>query len=161
MIFPDYTLHVQQQRRSFLAVKQEMRAMQILYMLLFPAKLKVLHVGVAHFFVTPQEGWTWLEKSLQKNSGEPSQNGSLINSGRDKRWREWRTPRKRGRKTTRDKRGKTQLGTPQQDNHGESTDSARENTVRISKTRRGYYCTVKKRLLLMYKGRQSPKRNIP
>ena len=50
MVFPDYTLHIQQQRQLFLAVKQKLRAMQISYVLLFPAKLKVIHNGKTLFF---------------------------------------------------------------------------------------------------------------
>lgn len=60
-IYPDYTHQVQEQRKSFLGVKQKLRAMELQYMLLYPAKLKVLAQGKAHFFESPEEVWEWLE----------------------------------------------------------------------------------------------------
>ena len=63
MIFPDYTLQVQKARKTYEAVKIKLRAMGLKYMLLFPAKLKVLHEGRSHFFTTPQSAWDWATES--------------------------------------------------------------------------------------------------
>ena len=54
---------VQKARKTYEAVKIKLRAMCLKYMLMFPAKLKVLHDGRAHFFSTPQEAWDWATES--------------------------------------------------------------------------------------------------
>ena len=60
-VYPDYTNKVQQMRKSFIEVKQKLRAMDIRYMLLYPAKLKVISQGKSHFFERPEEVWNWLD----------------------------------------------------------------------------------------------------
>ncbi|KAJ1192470.1 hypothetical protein NDU88_001777 [Pleurodeles waltl] len=60
-IYPDYTNKVQSSRKGFLEVKAKLRAMNIRYMLLYPARLKVLSGGKSHFFKRPEEEWRWLE----------------------------------------------------------------------------------------------------
>ncbi|KAJ1155330.1 hypothetical protein NDU88_008060 [Pleurodeles waltl] len=60
LIFPDYTREVQTRRRSYEHVKQKLKAMQLSYMLLFPARLKVLMAGKAYFFESPENAWDWL-----------------------------------------------------------------------------------------------------
>lgn len=47
--------------KTFGGVQQKLRAMGLKYMMLYPAKLKVLHESQSHFFVTPEEVWDWLE----------------------------------------------------------------------------------------------------
>ncbi|KAJ1186709.1 hypothetical protein NDU88_003490 [Pleurodeles waltl] len=59
--FPDYTREVQLQRQSFMGVKRKLKELGYTYMLLFQAKLKVLHAGHSHFFQTPEAVWDRLE----------------------------------------------------------------------------------------------------
>lgn len=61
MFFPDYTLHVQKQRHSFLAVKKHLRQYDLNYSLLFQARLRVAANGKAHFFHTPEEAEEWTD----------------------------------------------------------------------------------------------------
>ncbi|KAJ1161340.1 hypothetical protein NDU88_001827 [Pleurodeles waltl] len=83
LIFTDYTREVQTRRRSYQQVKQKLRAMQLSYMLLFPAWLKVIMAGRAHFFESPEEAWDWLTEEgieaqkgpLKQGGGEPSREG--------------------------------------------------------------------------------------
>ena len=63
MLFPDYTPQVQKARKTFEAVKIKLRAMGLQYMLMFPAKLKVIHEGKTHFFSTSREAWDWATES--------------------------------------------------------------------------------------------------
>ena len=57
MIFPDYSRAVQQRQRSFKEVKQKLRAMNLQYMLLFPARLKVIYQSKTLFFDVPNQAW--------------------------------------------------------------------------------------------------------
>ncbi|KAJ1140003.1 hypothetical protein NDU88_006364 [Pleurodeles waltl] len=66
LIFLDYTCEVQARRCSYEGVKQKLRAMQLTYMLLFPARLKVLFNGKAFFFDSPETAWDWL---MEENRG--------------------------------------------------------------------------------------------
>ena len=63
MLFPDYTPQVQKARKTYEAVKIKLRAMGLQYMLMFPAKLKVIHEGKTHFFSTSREAWDWATES--------------------------------------------------------------------------------------------------
>ncbi|KAJ1083699.1 hypothetical protein NDU88_003854 [Pleurodeles waltl] len=58
--FPDFTLQVQCQRRSFDKVKKVLRSKDIKYMVLFPARLRVVTEGKSWFFATPAEAWDWV-----------------------------------------------------------------------------------------------------
>lgn len=60
MMFPDYTLETQRQRRSFDAVKARFRVKGIRYSILFPAKLRVVD-GKVRIFINPKDAGTWLE----------------------------------------------------------------------------------------------------
>ncbi|XP_078533946.1 uncharacterized protein LOC144820215 [Lissotriton helveticus] len=62
MIFPDYSQEVQKMRRSFDAVKAKLRDLKIQYMLLFPAKLKVIYKEKTYFLTHPEDAWQWLEE---------------------------------------------------------------------------------------------------
>ena len=87
LLFPDYTMRVQQQRRSFLAVKQKLRAMQISYMLLFPAKLKVLFNGKTLFFETPESAWDWVkERPNLVDRAEPAGHMSTDTKRQQHKW---------------------------------------------------------------------------
>lgn len=61
--FPDFTLKVQRERRSFDGVKRLLRQQGIKYMMFFPAKLKIVVGGKSHFFATPSEVQDWLERN--------------------------------------------------------------------------------------------------
>ncbi|KAJ1142661.1 hypothetical protein NDU88_008974 [Pleurodeles waltl] len=52
-IYADYTNKVQTSRKGFMEVKAKLRAMNIRYMLLYPAHLKVISGGKSHFFDRP------------------------------------------------------------------------------------------------------------
>ncbi|KAJ1190331.1 hypothetical protein NDU88_007069 [Pleurodeles waltl] len=60
-IYPDYTKKVQGSRKGFMEVKAKLQAMNIRYMLLCPARLKVISGGRSHFFERPEEVWRWME----------------------------------------------------------------------------------------------------
>ncbi|KAJ1092278.1 hypothetical protein NDU88_005389 [Pleurodeles waltl] len=49
-IYPDYTNKVQTSRKGFMEVKAKLRAMNVRYMLLYSARLKVISGGKSHFF---------------------------------------------------------------------------------------------------------------
>lgn len=53
--FPDFTLKVQRERRSFEGIKRVLRDKGIKYMMFFPAKLKVIDGATSRFFTTPAE----------------------------------------------------------------------------------------------------------
>ena len=59
MIFPDYTLAVQMQCRSYDQVEQKLWAINLCYMLLYPAKLKVINAEKSFFFTSLEEAWMW------------------------------------------------------------------------------------------------------
>ncbi|KAJ1137628.1 hypothetical protein NDU88_004026 [Pleurodeles waltl] len=54
---------VQLQGQSFAGVKRKLKELGYTCMLLFPAKLKVLHAGRSHFFPSPEAAWDWLEQN--------------------------------------------------------------------------------------------------
>ena len=62
MLFPDYTAAIQQQRSSFLGIKRKLRELDLKYALLFPARLRVSINGKTHFFDSPVEAWSWVER---------------------------------------------------------------------------------------------------
>ena len=70
-LFPDFTLQVQRQRRTFTELKKSLREQNIRYAMLFPAKLRVADGTKTHFFMTPEEGWRWLEA----RKGNPKTDG--------------------------------------------------------------------------------------
>ena len=84
-IFPDYTQKVQQLRQSYTGVKQKLRERNVKYMLLYPAKLKIIHNGKTHFFETPEEVWDWMEIRKPDRDPPPTQK------------RGWSRPRRRSR----------------------------------------------------------------
>lgn len=61
LLFSDYTVEMQKQRRSFDGVKAAMRAKGIKYSVLFPAKLRVVHGETVWFFTDPREAALWLD----------------------------------------------------------------------------------------------------
>ena len=95
-IYPDYTQRVQEMRKSFLEVKQKLRAMEVKYMLLYPAKLRVIYKGQSHFFEKPEEVWQWLDMADQMPARPPT-GGDLFQKIRPRRRRADRSSRPRNR----------------------------------------------------------------
>ncbi|KAJ1148574.1 hypothetical protein NDU88_001402 [Pleurodeles waltl] len=60
-IYHDYMNKVQTSRKEFMEVKAKLPAMNIRYMLLYLAHLKVISGGKSHSFDRPEEVWRWLE----------------------------------------------------------------------------------------------------
>lgn len=61
MMFPDYTVETQRQRRSFDGVKAALRAKGVAYSVLFPAKLRVIDGESVRIFTNPKEAGAWVE----------------------------------------------------------------------------------------------------
>lgn len=61
MLFPDYSMETQRQRRTFDHVKAQLRVKGLKYNMLFPAKLKVVDGESSKFFTSPEEATRWLE----------------------------------------------------------------------------------------------------
>lgn len=62
MILPDYTRLVQQQRQSFMAAKRRLRDLNIQYMLLYPAQMRVTYNSKSYFFDSPEAVFTWTDE---------------------------------------------------------------------------------------------------
>ncbi|KAJ1206324.1 hypothetical protein NDU88_001731 [Pleurodeles waltl] len=54
-------LQTESSRKGFMEVKAKLRAMNVRYMLLYSARLKVISGGRSHFFNRPEEVWRLLE----------------------------------------------------------------------------------------------------
>ncbi|KAJ1218922.1 hypothetical protein NDU88_006493 [Pleurodeles waltl] len=63
-IYPDYTNKVQTPRKGFMELKAKLRAMNVTYMLLYLACLKVLSGRKSHFFDRPEKVWRCRTKLL-------------------------------------------------------------------------------------------------
>ncbi|KAJ1093349.1 hypothetical protein NDU88_006453 [Pleurodeles waltl] len=74
-IYPDYTNKVKSSRKGFLEVKAKLRAMNIRYMLLYPARLKVFSRGKSQFFDHPEEVQRWREMWDKVGPGPSGQSG--------------------------------------------------------------------------------------
>lgn len=61
MIFPDYLVQTQRQRKSFDAVQAKLRAKGLKYSMLFPARLHVEDGEIARFFTSEEEASAWIE----------------------------------------------------------------------------------------------------
>ncbi|KAJ1187823.1 hypothetical protein NDU88_004593 [Pleurodeles waltl] len=90
--YPDFTQEVENQRNSFIKIKQRLREHNIKYALLFPAKLRVVMEDRTHIFTNPEDAWTWLHA---KGLAHPRED----KEGDEK----WQTPaaRKRSKRRTR------------------------------------------------------------
>lgn len=60
-IFPDFSVAVQKSRKSFDATKKILRAKQIKYAMMYPAKLKIIHANKVSFFTNPEEACSFAE----------------------------------------------------------------------------------------------------
>lgn len=61
LFFPDYSVETQKLLRSFDQVKVALRARNIKYSILFPAKLSIQDGETVRFFTSPRDAATWLE----------------------------------------------------------------------------------------------------
>lgn len=61
MIFPDFSMETQRQRKSFDTVRAKLRAKGIKYSMLFPARLRVEDGESTRFFTSPAEASSWIE----------------------------------------------------------------------------------------------------
>ncbi|KAJ1095998.1 hypothetical protein NDU88_001147 [Pleurodeles waltl] len=68
-------LQTETSRKGFLEVKAKLRAMNIRYMLFYPARLKVISRSKSHFFDHPEEVWRWLEMWDRVGPGRSGQSG--------------------------------------------------------------------------------------
>ena len=93
MLFPDYTIAVQQQRATFVNVKHKLRDLGLKYALLFPARLRVILDNKSYFFTEPSDVWNWLEQKVD-GAGPPA--------GGENRWSV--VPKKRKKHPQRGKR---------------------------------------------------------
>ncbi|KAJ1095320.1 hypothetical protein NDU88_000485 [Pleurodeles waltl] len=64
MILPDYTKMVQQQRETFTKAKKRLQELNLLYMLLYPARMRVVYESQTHFFDTPEEVLHWTDEQV-------------------------------------------------------------------------------------------------
>lgn len=61
LIFPDYSMETQHQRKSFDQVRAMLRKKGIKYSMLFPAKLRVQDGERVQFFTSPRDAAAWAE----------------------------------------------------------------------------------------------------
>lgn len=61
MIFPDYSVETQRQRKSFDTVRAKLQAKGLKYSMLFPARLLVEDGETVRFFTSPEEASSWAE----------------------------------------------------------------------------------------------------
>lgn len=68
-IYPDFSAAVQKQRAKFTEVKKRMRAIPLVYSMLYPAKLRVVADGTVHFFESPNMAASWLDRHERRLRG--------------------------------------------------------------------------------------------
>lgn len=61
-ICPDFSAAIQKQRARFTEVKKHLRAIPVVYSMLYPAKLQVVADGSVHFFEDPATATYWLDR---------------------------------------------------------------------------------------------------
>lgn len=61
LMFLDYTMETQRQRRSFDTIKAALRTKGIRYSILFPAKLRVIDGEIVRVFTNPKDANAWSE----------------------------------------------------------------------------------------------------
>lgn len=61
-VFPDFSAEVQKKRARFTEAKRLLQVRHLPYAMLFPAHLRVVHEGKAHFYEDPQAILSWLEQ---------------------------------------------------------------------------------------------------
>ena len=60
-IFPDFSAATQKQRATFLGIKKRLRELNLPYGMLYPARLRIIYQGKAHFFTDPKEASHWVD----------------------------------------------------------------------------------------------------
>ncbi|KAJ1217085.1 hypothetical protein NDU88_004680 [Pleurodeles waltl] len=88
--FPDFTLKVQRQCQSFQEVKKVLQDCELKYMMLFPARLRVIMEGKTWHFRTWEEGWEWLEVSWSAGRVEYTAEGKGWFPPHNDRYKDWR-----------------------------------------------------------------------
>uniref|UniRef100_A0A3B4T4C2 L1 transposable element RRM domain-containing protein n=1 Tax=Seriola dumerili TaxID=41447 RepID=A0A3B4T4C2_SERDU len=75
--YPDYSADLQRRRGAFLDVKRMLREKEVEYALIYPAQLRIKHLGSVKFFPTPVEVQRFLKDlpktGLRRNLKEYSQ----------------------------------------------------------------------------------------
>lgn len=59
--YPDFSTEVQKRRMLFQDIKRRLRALQVPYAMLYPAKLRVVALGSTRFFESPKDAVSWLD----------------------------------------------------------------------------------------------------
>ena len=72
-IFPDFTVDVAKRRAAFTGIKQKLRAAQVRYGLLFPARLQLTFNNEKHIFNTPEAAEKYYEEKI--GPARPPQTG--------------------------------------------------------------------------------------
>lgn len=62
-LFPDFSAEVQKQRAHFTNVKKHLRAFNVQYSMLYPARMRVVARDQVHFFEKPQLVSQWLDRA--------------------------------------------------------------------------------------------------
>lgn len=65
-IFPDFSSEIQKRRMRFTDVKRRLRALELPYAMLYPAKLRVVVDGEAKFFETAAGAAAWLDSNERR-----------------------------------------------------------------------------------------------
>lgn len=60
-VYPNFSTEVQKKRAQFSEAKRQLRNRHLAYAMLFPARLRVVRDGKAHFFEDPSAVISWLE----------------------------------------------------------------------------------------------------
>lgn len=68
-IYPDFSAATQKQRASFQPIKKRLRDLNLIYSMLYPAKLRIVEKGRTYFFTSPTE---WLDTRGRQRDGASS-----------------------------------------------------------------------------------------
>lgn len=60
--YPDFSADLQKRRAQFQDVKRRLRAVDLSYAMLYPAKLRVIAEDTTHFFENPKDAARWLDQ---------------------------------------------------------------------------------------------------
>lgn len=60
-LYPDFSPDLQKKQRSFIDVHRHLREKGLVYNMLHPSRLKVIHNGSAKFFESPTDAVDWLD----------------------------------------------------------------------------------------------------
>lgn len=68
-IYADFSATTQKQRASFYQIKKRLRDLNLIYSMLYPAKLRIVDNGKVHYFTTPTEASEWLDARGRPRGG--------------------------------------------------------------------------------------------